>query len=796
MTRKRKRPHARANAPAHAPANTSISTSTPHGSAPRALEPLPSAAQLGVVDLICASTVACITFLPFLPILRNGFVNWDDPSNIIDNTRIRELNWLNVRWMFTTFHLGPYQPLSWLSLAFDYAIWGLDPFGFHLTNLVLHAAVAVSVYFLARKLLWLAAGDVAPGCAAVAAWAALAAVLFAVHPLRVESVAWATERRDVLSGLAAVWSVTAYLRAATNRMAGMRSRAWQIVAVVCFVVSLLAKAAALALPAVLIVLDIYPLGRLSRRWSDWTSPAARAIWVEKLPFVAASAVAGVVALYGQRVAGALNPLAGLGPFDRLVVAGYAAAFYVLKSVLPIGLSPLYEMPRVADVWTIKYLAGAGASVAVCLVAWRLRQRVPALVAAWVIFLLVLAPVSGLAQSGAQIAADRYTYLPSLSLFVLAAGAGLRWIASRHTGGFVAIAPPAALIMLALATLGLATSRQSKLWCDSQTLWRHATALDPNSVWAWTNLARAKIDAGDLDIAHAYLTRAVQLRPDNADTNNNLGVVYRRLGDPVAAKQYYDEAIRLRPDSPEFAYNIGRLHSDIELLEGLGFTSREDQWRTAAQWFERALTARPDDVKTLSELGIVMRRLGRLDEAIDFYERALRVYAHNADVRYNFAITLAALGRDGEAREQYERALELEPGHVGACNNLAMMLARTGHPREATRLLEAGLSASPDQPMLLHRLGWILATSPDAAVRDGRRALVLAQHLNEVTGGSNADALDALAAAYAEIGRFDEATQTSERAAATAREQGREELASQISRRTELYRAGTAYRSAP
>jgi tetratricopeptide (TPR) repeat protein len=218
-----------------------------------------------------------------------------------------------------------------------------------------------------------------------------------------------------------------------------------------------------------------------------------------------------------------------------VVAGYAAASYVLKSVLPIGLSPLYEMPRVADLWTIEYLAGAGASVALCLVAWWLRKRVPALAAAWVIFLLVLAPVSGLAQSGGQIAADRYTYLPSLSLSVLAAGAGLRWIASRHTGGFLAIAPPAALITLALATLGLATSRQSKLWRDSQTLWRHATALDPKSVWAWTNLARAKIDAGDLDIAHAYLTRAVQLRPDNADTNNNLGVVYRRLGDPAASR---------------------------------------------------------------------------------------------------------------------------------------------------------------------------------------------------------------------------------------------------------------------
>ena len=748
-------------------------------------------ARLTSIDLVFAAAIAVATTLTFLPSLHNGFVNCDDPSNIVDNPHIYGLSWGNVQWMFTTFHLGPYQPLSWLSLAADYSIWGLDPFGFHMTNLIVHVAVSVSFLFLTRKVLSLASGDAATNPTVIAAWSALSAVVFAIHPLRVESVAWATERRDVLSGLWAVWAVWGYLRAVAPEGPGRQSLGWLVASLVCFAVSLLAKASALALPAVLVVLDVYPLGRLSPRLSEWFTRDARRVWLEKLPYVVSSVVFGAVALHGQRVAGALS---AIGPLDRLVIAGYAAAFYVVKLLLPLRLSPLYELPTPAGLWSFQYVAGAAATIAVCVAVWCLRRRAPALLAAWTIFLLVLAPFSGLAQSGQQIAADRYTYLPCLSFAVLAGGIGLWAVSARAASRASSIVPAIVLIGVASALLGARTWRQSKLWHDSDTLWRHAVALDRNSSWALNYLARAEIEADELEFAQTHLMTAVRLRSDNFDAHNNLGVVFRRLGDPVAAKHHYEEALRLRPYSGKFAYNLGFLLSDAKLLEGTGFVTGEEQWHAAAAWLGQALAAQPNDANTLNTLGVVTRRLGQLDDALIFYRRAIQIDPSLADARYNLAIVLVELGRDGEAREQYQFVLQLQPGHAGACNNLAMMLERAGRDRDAANLLETGLSASGDHPILLHRLSWLLATSAEPAVRDGKRAVALAERLHAATSGKNADALDVLAAAYAELGRFEDAARTSERAATLAGEQGRDELAEQISARTELYHSGQPFRT--
>jgi len=636
------------------------------------LAPTREVTKTRCVNVLCGATVIALTLVAFLPALRNGFVNWDDPSNISDNRHIRDVSWPNLRWMFTTFHLGPYQPLSWFSLALDFRVWGLDPFGYHLTSLLLHAAAAASFYAVSRAILDLAMPRSADQPQALAAAAAmLSAVLFAIHPLRVESVAWATERRDVLSGLFAILTLWAYLKAVVGFDRRPPARmAWLAVSVLFFVASLLSKAAAVALPLVLIVIDVYPLRRLEHRAAR---PAAsiRQIAFEKFPFVLASIIVGAVALHGQRVAGALSSLTQYGPAERAIVALHAATFYVGKTIVPIRLSPMYELPRPDGMWSFRFVAGAVAAVAVTVAAWLCRRRWPSVLAVWVCYLALLAPVSGLAQSGGQLAADRYTYLPCLGFALLAAGLLRRFACSRMT----AANAPLALIGgagLVAALLVPVTWGQTKLWRDSQTLWQHALALDRSASIARNNLARAMIDSDRLDDARRLLERAVQLRPENADAQNNLGVVLRRLGDPAAALALYDEAIRLRPRSAEIAYNVALLLAESTPVALGRFDSIEDQWRAAAGWYERCLAAQPDHIDAINGLGIVQKRLGRLDLAIESYHRALAIDSRDVDTRFNLAIALVALGRIDEARQQYRQVLELQPAHAGARHNLALL----------------------------------------------------------------------------------------------------------------------------
>src|SRR4051812_21592681 len=254
----------------------------------------PSVLRYVLPVCVVALTLAC-----FLPVLTNGFVDWDDGQLLFQNSNYRGLDWPHIRWMFSTFYMGHYQPLTWTTFGLDYLLWGLDPFGYHLTNLVLHCANALLFYFVALRLLLLAGRGVdAHRVSGLYLATALAALLFALHPLRVESVAWITERRDVLSGLFFLATLYCYLQGAERSTA---RRPWMAAAVIFYLLSLLSKAAGMALPIVLVVLDFYPLRRLAS--GRWRAPEARRVWLEKIPFVILALVFGVVALLAQRDAG-------------------------------------------------------------------------------------------------------------------------------------------------------------------------------------------------------------------------------------------------------------------------------------------------------------------------------------------------------------------------------------------------------------------------------------------------------------------------------------------------------------
>src|SRR5213596_3257731 len=288
--------------------------------------------------------VVLVTISAFLPTLQNQFVNWDDKQNFLENPHYRGLAGAHLRWMWTTLHMGHYAPLTWMTLGLDYLLSGMNPLGYHLTSLLLHAANAVVFYFVALRILTLALPSLADGGHALAASAGFAALVFAIHPLRVESVAWVTERRDVLSGLFFLLTILVYVRSCEREARGRR---WYWLSVALFACALLSKSMAVSLPVVLLILDVYPLRRLGGP-IGWRTASARAVYLEKIPFVLLAAAASALAFLAQFLLQSMPPLAELSVPARLAVSAYGLSFYLWKMLVPLNLSPRYGRPLPVD----------------------------------------------------------------------------------------------------------------------------------------------------------------------------------------------------------------------------------------------------------------------------------------------------------------------------------------------------------------------------------------------------------------------------------------------------------------
>ncbi|HWP65782.1 MAG TPA: hypothetical protein VNO26_07710 [Candidatus Limnocylindria bacterium] len=531
--------------------------------------------------------------------------------------------------MFTSAHMGHYHPLTWLSWALDHRLWGTDPWGWHLTSVVLHAANAVLVSALLEALLVRARVG---GAATVRVAAAAGALVWALHPQRVEPVVWVTERRDVLSGGLYLVAVLAYLRAHAG--AELR-RGWWAASLVACALSLLAKAWAMTLPVVLLVLDAYPLRRTDR--SGW-----RRLVVEKVPYAVLAAASAAAAAYAQRTAGAMLSLEDLGLGARLVQALYGPAFYVWKAVAPVGLSPLYPIESFrADAPAVLAAAAAALLVTVAVVAG--RRRWPAAAAAWISYLLVLAPVLGLAQSGMQFAADRYTYLATIPLIALVAGGVVRWLEARpgHAAG---VLPAAAAAAIALA---LATRALIPVWTDDHTLWSRVVAMYPASHNAWHNLGLGRLSAGDRG-GLADLDRAIALAPDFAPAFNSRGAVREAAGDLAGARADLDRAIALAPTWPDPYNNRG----NVRLAAGDVAGAIDD--------YDRVLEMAPNHLRARFNRALARERQGDMAGGLADLAALLAAapdYAHGYATRVRFR---AALGDFTGALADCDTALRLLP----------------------------------------------------------------------------------------------------------------------------------------
>src|SRR6266571_1318201 len=571
-------------------------------------EPVPSALPQRRGFWLVPALIALVTFASFLPVLQNQFVDWDDQRNFLDNHHYRGLGWTHLRWMWTT-HLGHYIPLTWMTLGLDYLLWGMNPVGYHLTNLLLHAANAVVFFFVVRRLLARALPSPSEHGYALAVSSGVAALVFAIHPLRVESVAWVTERRDVLSGLFYLVAILLYLRACER---GERGRRWYWGSVGLFVCALLSKSIAVSLPVVLLILDVYPLRRLGGA-VGWWSALARRVYVEEIPFVLLAAVASAVALMAQLSHDTMVSVVQLSGLGRLALSVYGLSFYLWKTVAPVNLSPLYELPPTVNPWAPPFLLSYGLVVAITALVLALRRPLPGLPAAWVAYIVVLLPVLGIFQSGPQIAADRYTYLAGLGWAILG-GAGLLscWRSSRRSKtGTPATWLLAGIALCVVVGLGVLTWNQVHVWHDSEKLWSHAVAIDPGSAVGQYSRGLVLAQQGKLTEAMEHYQTALRINPDYADAHNNVGDVLADQGRLAEAIEHYREALRIKPDDALSHTNWG-----VELAQ-------QGKLAEAIDHFREALRIKPDDALAHRNLGLALTQQGKPAEAFEHFQQTGR-----------------------------------------------------------------------------------------------------------------------------------------------------------------------------
>lgn len=617
----------------------------------RARDPL--AVRLGIPLLIAASV-----FAAFWPALFAEFVNWDDEGLIVDNFAFRGFSPSHLEWMFTTTHMGPYQPLSWLTWAFDFRVWGLDPFGFHFTNVVLHALTAIAVYSLARELLCIARPGASTSAPSLPWLALFAALFFAIHPLRCESVAWVSERRDVLSGLFYVGTVIAYLRSATS---AERHGRWLAFAFLSFVAALLSKASGITLPFVLLLLDAWPL----RRWSKSPEELRRAL-IEKLPFVAVAIVFAYVAVRGQVAeAGTMRGLDEHGIVERFAQAAYAVCFYPWKSLVPTGLVPLYELPRPLDPREARFVVSALVAAAITAIVLVRARRSPAIAVAWIAFVVLLAPVSGLVQAGTQLVADRYSYLPCVPLALLFASGLAEWIDRKPAQRLYVFQAASGVLLI----LGILTFQQSRVWSSSQSLWSHTFRHAPQSPDALLNFGMSRLQSA------------------------------ARERDAARRRQALDECRVLFEHGVEIA-PVPAMWTDLGLVCVLlakdDPARRGDLHARATQCVERALgTSRElglSEVDLRVHLASVLMELGRNDEALAMLTEFVREHPDHLHGRRLVSAALVSADRAREAIPHLEHALQLAPYDATLWIRLGLTNERAGNLAHARAALQRAIDA--------------------------------------------------------------------------------------------------------
>ncbi len=605
-----------------------------------------------VIGLLLVAAAVAV----YWPVGGHGFVSYDDPHYVSENPYVREgLNLQGLAWSFTfNKYDGHWHPLTWISYMLGSRLYGMGPGGHHLTSLALHAANAALLFGVL-------------GMMTGSRWrSAFVAALFAVHPLNVESVAWASERKNVLSTffwLLTLWGYVRYVR---------RPRAGRYLTVLLiYALGLLSKPMLVTLPVILLLLDYWPLGRMGAAGRVW--PRVR----EKLPFLCLAAASCAVTFIAMSRGGAVGSLGAYPAGVRLANALVSCAAYIGKMIWPCNLAFFYPHPGAVPGWKA---AGAGlllglGSLAVVVAA----KRRPYLLTGWFWYLVSLAPVIGLVQIGRQGLADRYAYVPLLGLFMIFAWAAGE-IAVRWCFRPAVVCTLAAAAVLAL---GITARMQVGYWSNSVALYERALDVTEGNYVAHVNLGLLLAGQGREREAIGHFRAALSADPHNAEAYQNLGYVLIRLGRHEEAIRCFREAVRLKPAFCRVRVNLGLA------LAGQGML------KEAIGQYREVLRLEPDNAEACYSLGLALAEQGRPREAMARYREVLRLAPEHLQARNNLGLSLAEAGRAREAERELREALRRDPGFAEAHNNLGLALVRLGRLEAATRCFREAVRLKPD-----------------------------------------------------------------------------------------------------
>jgi tetratricopeptide (TPR) repeat protein len=662
-----------------------------------------------------------VNVIIYAPVRHYDFVEVDDPLTIRDNPHVAGgLAWPNVVWAFTKGYAGYWMPLTFLSHMVDVQLYGLNAGSHHVTNLLLHIANTILLFGLLYRM------------TAALGRSAFVAGLFAAHPLHVESVAWVTERKDVLSTmfwLLALWAYVGYTR----------QPRWDryLRVLLFFALGLMAKPMLVTLPFALLLLDVWPLRRVAL-WTDEPgrpgSTARRQLWSaglrlvrEKIPLFALAAVSSVIAFVAQRQAGAVTGL-DITPITlRVENALLSYVAYIGKMLWPARLAVLYPFPQSLPAWQVigAVLILAGVSFAVM----KAARRYPYLSVGWFWYLGTLVPVIGLVRIGLQAMADRFTYVPLIGLFVIVSWGALdllsHWPALRRA------LPVAAGFMILACTMG--ARGQVRYWENNVTLWTRATKvlLGMDNYHAHIDLGTILRDQGRLSEAISHFSEAVRLKPDSADAHYNLGMALARQGRTDEAIASFSQAVRIKPDSADTNYDLGlslarqgrideaiasfseaaRLKPDFaaaHLNLGLALAGQGKN-REATASFSEAVRLKPDSAEARHNLGLALASQGRIDEAIASFSEVVRLKPDFAEAHSDLGLALSRQGKVSEAFAEYSEALRLKPDLVTVHINMGALLANQGKINEAISSFSEAVRLKPDLAEAHQYLGLALAS---------------------------------------------------------------------------------------
>jgi len=611
--------------------------------------------------ILLALSVSAAAFLVYLPALRNDFVNWDDDLYVYENQHISSIDMVFLKWAFSDFYGSNWHPLTWMSHAMDCTLWGLNPVGHHLTNIILHAVNTFLVVILVSRLSesseWITTGGTAAGSykeMKIMIMAGVTGLLFGLHPLHVESVAWIAERKDLLCALFTLASIIVYanyvkaktrVEAKTTLFSRFFDKRY-LIALGIFALALLSKPMAMTLPAVLLVLDWYPFKRIH---SIKTFLAA---CVEKVPFLFLSLLSMTITFLAQRAGESMVPMVSLPFSNRVIVAVHSLGAYLWQMIVPLGLLPFYPHPKHVSLLSLNYILATGFVIAITIFCFWMKKRQKIWLSVWGYYFVTLIPVLGIVQVGGQSMADRYTYLPSVGPFLIIGMLAARFSITAEKGKqeavtFHPVYPFVVLLVLYFIMLSCLTVKQIGIWRNSIVLWSTVIEKEPAQVpLAYYNRGQAFMNQRQIERAIKDYTAATVLNPFYHEAFYNRGLAFEMIGQQDLAIEDYEKAISLNSNNYQAYNNRGVLYGKTGLYD------------KAVEYFNRSLAINPAYPDAYFNRGFTYTLKGRPDDALADFDKAIGLYPQFAPAYFHRGNLHLRMGRKRAAAVDFRKACEL------------------------------------------------------------------------------------------------------------------------------------------